>query len=290
MLARQQKVILEAQANLGMNSDFYTVDTLTEEFLVELEGKTGKTFSREEYSTIYELANICSQRIIDNQIAFKAFVDSLYVAFSIEPASSTICGSYEGMRLGLLATDLFDDVKLLAKADNTLQVILLYKEGLYVGDSKIQVANAIHTLNPLTVTYSTDSAQKHYQPINASTGQEVTYTWYDAKRRRFNFNVTYFLGYEEEVENYGYEDEIKASVNNTYDKVYNKLGKDLIIKDFYSITKDVKGVVDVSISIDEVSKDEDGYDTVIATYDNIDVTMDLIEMFNVNDIKLILGD
>lgn len=255
-----------------------------ESFLSALEDELKVELSREENSNIYIIVQNFITKIMAERYRFKGFVDGLNKFFDESKFDGYIAGSYSGVRQGLLALGIFTDVKLINKTNSQVQVILLGNDSVNLSSlvNKMLIAENLHKLLPLTVTYSSDSSGLVSQSYNASTGQAITYNWYIATKLVWKIKVTYTLDYEEAVEDYNFEEQIIGAVNNVYSKLYGKLGKDFKVKDFYSITRDVLGVSEVSISVDK------GLDEEEATKD-ADITVEDINMFVFETITVVGG-
>ncbi len=259
-----------------------SLDEIIESYYSLLERELG-TLTREQSSNIYIILKSFAIKMAEAKLQHLEIISAINSFFDEHKFDGYIAGSYNGVRQGLLALDLFVDIKLISHANSSIQIILLPKLGVILTDNytKFLIAQELHKLLPLTNTYKDSSKNLISQQINASTGQAITYHFYGSSTLKFVFNVSFLLDYEQEVEDLNFIEQINTSITSVYYKLYGKLGKDLVIKDFYSITRDVMGVKSVSITVEKLN--EAG--VVIATYDNVDVSLSNTEIFVIKEIK-----
>ena len=275
MYSNLQKQILNQINTMQGNSKASIKDNVIEAINM-LSQSTGVAYTTAEDSNIYILVNFFLNMLQQKKLEYLNFLSNLYEIFDTERFTGYIASNYVGFRAGMLSIDIIDDCKLLTKENNNLQIILYSKNNvdLTTAENKFKIATKIHEYNPLSITYSDAGAIS--QSITASTGQAITYNYYVVAPRTFNILVKFALDYEDNVTSLNYKTKISEGINQIYSTLYNKIGKDFSVKDFYSITSIVLGITSVSIVVMEgeteyIDKDIPLEITEIFVLGNIDV-------------------
>ena len=275
MYSNLQKQILNQINTMQSNSKSGVKDNVIEAINM-LSQSTGVAYTTAEDSNIYILVNFFLNMLQQKKLEYLNFLSNLYEIFDTERFTGYIASNYVGFRAGMLSIDIIDDCKLLIKENNTLQIILYSKNGIDLTspDNKFKIATKIHEYNPLSITFA--DAGTISQSITASTGQAITYSYYAVTPRTFNILVKFALDYEDNVTSLNYKTKISEGINQIYSTLYNKIGKDFSVKDFYSITSLVLGITSVSIVVMEGETE----------YIDKDIMLEITEIFVLGEISV----
>jgi hypothetical protein len=256
----------ETKASIEQN----TVDAINKFSLA-----TGIDYSTTVDGNIYIIFNYFLNELQKKQLEYYNFLANLYEIFDTEKFTGYIASNYAGFRAGMLALDFIDDCKLLPKENNTLQIILYSNDNidLTTTENKFKIASKIHEYNPLSLTFNGDAGAIEQQ-ITASTGQAISYNYYVVSKRVFDITVKFNLDYEDDVKSITYKSSIEIAVKTIYTNLYNKIGKNFSVKDFYSITSILIGIKDISIVVVEGEN----------TFTDADIPISILEIFTINKI------
>jgi hypothetical protein len=278
------------QKNILPRSDkieLLNIEKLNQEYLAELSKALGKELTQNTNSNAYIMANAHNKDLVACNDLILNILQDINGFFDYNRFDGYKGGSYDGIRNALLELGFFEDVKIAETNTNaTVQVILLYKdEVLEIKDSlSFEIAKCIHENRSLG-TLTLGGAGSVSQTINASSGEAKTYNWFLGNKKVYDVEVKYYLDFEETFTNYDFNTLIVNEIKKLYGQNYGSLGKDIKIQDFYSITRNIKGISKVDVTF--VFKNPDDTETRTT---NQDIAMGITEIFMMGKIKTIQGN
>ena len=261
MINSTQEQLITIRAN-ALN--YKEKEAIIEELLKMFESSLGITIDRNTSSNFYIIAKMVAEMGVDNLAILNEIFIDMNKFFDANKFDGYLGSDYNGCRQALLNTGLLADCKFYnsftGNEAGQVQTVLLGLEGVNLTDleTKNKIAEIMHNIMPVgTVNYSADAGAITTK-YTASTGQELSYTYYEASIEPLELWVDYYLDYEDFNRKIDYMEDIKNSILNLYNQKYGFIGKDFIINDFRGIIKEIAGLKDIKYYriVDSVKGDE----------------------------------
>ena len=285
LLNDSQKKILEIRSQaLNLESR----DDLIERYLVALETKLQIKIDRNKSSNFYILAGMMVDMGVDAYNLLNLINLEMLNFFDENKFDGYLGSDYMGCRQALMQLGLFIDVKFFNDFTGDdlgkVQTILLPNPNVNLNDSVTQnlIAEAMHGIFPVgTVNYNAEVAIN--VKITAHTGQELTYSFFEASFELLGLWVEYTVDYETYDLSLDYEERITSEINNIYILNYGFIGKDFILNDFLGLVRDVKGLRTLKFYKINVLEEAELKGEEIAA--NIEI--DKLKVFKFSNIKVV---
>ncbi len=256
---------------------------LIEAVYVNLESKFKTVLTREEDSNVHIFISTMVDNILAGKLEFIEFIDNINKFFDSNKFDGYNSGTYSGLRQAMLDLSYVKDAKFSVMEAGVIAIILNLNDETIIEDRKTEIATQIHKY--LSIGIITDTpieTSKISAEINASTGQSLIYNFCECIKRKFNFDVKYFVDYQQNSREFDVEEGIKEDILRIYNEKYNFIGKNFNVQDFYSISKTMKGIKRLDITLNELNEK----DEIINTFKDCDIAMKDWELLEINEIKL----
>lgn len=248
MINNTQEKLISIRAN-ALN--YKEKEAIIEELLKMFESSLGITIDRNTSSNFYIIAKMVAEMGVDNLAILNEIFIDMNNFFDTNKFDGYLGSDYNGCRQALLNTGLLSDCKFYnsftGEQAGQVQTVLLGLDGVDLKDmeAKNKIAEVMHNIMPVgTVNYSAEVGAITTK-YTASTGQELSYTYYEASIEPLELWVDYFLDYEDFNRKIDYANDIKEAIINLYNQKYGFIGKDFILNDFRGIIKEIAGLKDI---------------------------------------------
>lgn len=247
MINPTQQKILEVRGEL---LNLTEKEQLIEQYLLGLETKLNIKIDRNKNSNFYILAEMNVDMGLDAYNLVSLINLEMLNFFDENKFDGYLGSDYMGCRQALMQLGYFIDVKFYNDFEGQnlgkVQTILLPKNNVDLKEDSIKnkIAECMHAIFPVgTVCYEGEGAIT--TKITAHTGQEFSYSFFEAGFLEISLWVEYIPDYENYNISLDYAELIKTEINNLYLKDYGLIDKDFILNDFLGIVRVVKGLRDL---------------------------------------------